>query len=356
MNDKLTSAVLVASMALVLAGPAAADRGDAVRTKREPRQVVTHFFRSGQGLKNLQTVIGTSQHYSIGDGDTFLELARRFDLGYNELVNANPGVDPWVPERGQSLVLPTEWILPRTDHEGLVLNIPEMRFYYYMPSPRPSGRSSMVLSYPVGLGRRDWQNPQAEFKISGKTEDPAWVVPEPIRRERRRELGRNDRLIKGGDPDNPLGSHRIELTLPAYSIHGTNKDWGIGMQVSRGCVRMYAEDIEAFFPIVEVGRKGRFVYQPVKMGMRGGRVFVEVHADIYGVVPWPWLLAQELVEEMGLERYVDRQRLEAVVEAASGIPTDVSYVNWPAEPISAPIEFDERGDPVGDYPPSPDPG
>ena len=87
-----------------------------------------------------------------------------------------------------------------------------------------------------------------------------------------------------------------------------------------------------------------------------GRVFVEVHDDIYGVVPWPWLLAQELVEEMGLERYVDRQRLEAVVEAASGIPTDVSYVNWPAEPISAPIEFDERGDPVGDYPPSPDSG
>ncbi len=319
----------------------------------EARQVVTHFFRGGKGLKDVQTVIGTSQNYAVTDGDTFWDIARRFELGYNELVEANAGIDPWVPEPGQSLVLPTEWILPRTGHEGLVLNIPEMRFYYYMPSPRAGGRSSMVLSYPVGLGRRDWQTPQTEFSIRGKTENPTWVIPESTRRERRREMGRNERIIKGGAPDNPLGGHRIELTLPSYAIHGTNKGWGIGMQVSHGCVRMYAEDIAAFFPIAEVGAKGRFVYQPVKMGMRGGRVFVEVHRDIYGVAPWPWLLAQELVDEMGLGRYVDRERLEAVVEAASGIPTDVSYVAWPAEPVSDPIEFDERGDPTGEYPPVP---
>ena len=317
------------------------------------RQVVTHFFHGGEGLKDLQTVIGTSQHYQVADGDTFLDIARRFGLGYNEMVDANPGTDPWVPDPGRSLVVPSEWILPRTEYEGLVLNIPEMRFYYYIPSPRAGGRSSMVVSYPVGLGRRDWQTPQAEFKIRGKTENPTWVIPESIRRERRREMGRNDRTIQGGDPENPLGAHRIELTLPSYAIHGTNKNWGIGMQVSHGCVRMYAEDIKAFFPSVEIGSKGRFVYQPVKMGMRGGRVFVEVHKDIYGVAPWTWLLAQELVEEMGVGRYVDRERLEAAVEASSGTPTDVSYVDWPAEPLAGPIEFDEYGDPVGEYPPTP---
>jgi len=328
--------------------PAAAE--DAA-TDVPPRQVVTHFFVGGTGeIAGQQTVVGNSQSHKVKRGETFLDIARKYDLGYNELVAANRDLDPWVPEAGADVLLATEWVLPRGDFEGLVLNIPEMRLYYYVPSPRAGGKSSMVVTYPVGLGRQDWQTPQGEFRIRGKTKNPAWVIPDGVKEERIRDFGTSDDVVPGGDPANPLGKYRIELTLPSYAIHGTNKNWGIGMQVSHGCVRMYPEDIEAFFPLVQIGGIGHFVYQPVKVGVRRGRVMVEVHEDIYGVVPWPWLLAQELIEEAGLERYVDRGRLEAALEAASGVPTDISYVGWPDGEPDEPIKFDANGDPIKPYP------
>ncbi len=327
-------------------GAPAAAQDDLEQVEVEPREVVTHFFvpAGSKGSAAMQTVVGHSQAYTLKAGDTFLELSKRFDVGYNEMVSANPDVDPWVPEAGRPIVVPTEWVLPKSDYEGLVLNIPEMRIYYHLPSPRAGAKSSMVVTYPVGLGRQEWRTPQAEFWIRGKTKNPTWVIPESIKKERFEETGATDYSIPPGDPENPLGRYRIELTLPGYAIHGTNKNWGIGMRVSHGCVRMFPEDIEAFFPLVAVGSKGRFVYQPVKVGVRRGRVVVEVHEDIYGVKPWPWLEAMELIEEYGLSSFVDRERLEAAVEAASGIPTDVGHVDWPEEELDVePLEFDEKG-------------
>ncbi len=322
--------------------------GKPIDGKVEPRVVVSHFFVPADkgGSAEMQTVIGNSQAYTIKAGDTFLEISRKFDVGYNELVAAHPELDPWVPQPGVSIVIPTEWVLPKGPYKGLVLNIPEMRFYYYVPSPRRGAESSTVITYPVGLGRRDWQTPQGSFRIRGKTRNPTWVIPESIREERYRETGATDTAIRGGDPQNPLGHYRIELTLPSYAIHGTNKNWGIGMQVSHGCVRMFPEDIKAFFPLVAVGGGGRFTYEPVKVGVQGGRVIVEVHEDIYGVSPWPWMQAQERISEMGLTRYVDSELLEAAVEAQSGVPTDVSYVDWPVEKLDetiTPEDFDDKG-------------
>ncbi len=317
---------------------------------REPRQVVTHFFVGGTGkIAGLQTVIGNSLTHRIRRSETFLEISREYDVGYNELVAANPGIDPWVPPTGRDMLVPAEWVLPAGEFDGLVVNIPEMRMYYYVPSPRAGAKSSMAITYPVGLGRQDWQTPQGAFRVRGKTKNPAWVIPESIKAERIRDSGSTEDVIPGGHPENPLGKYRLELTIPSYAIHGTNKIGGIGMQVSHGCIRMFAEDIEAFFPLVQIGTAGRFVYQPIKLGVRRGRVMVEVHEDIYGVAPWPWLLARELVEGMGLERYVDEKKLEAAVEASSGIPTDVSFVDWSAPEPQEAIRFDKRGDPVKPY-------
>jgi len=342
----------ISVLAILLSVPAAdglAQRGGS--EEPEPRQVVTHFFVGGTGqIAGLQTVVGNSLTHRIRASETFLDISRKYDVGYNELVAANPGIDPWVPTINADMIIPSEWVLPAGDFEGLILNIPEMRLYYYVPSPRAGGRSSMVITYPVGLGRQDWQTPQGAFRVRGKTKNPAWVIPESIKLERIRDHGSTEDVIPGGDPENPLGKYRIELTIPSYAIHGTNKIGGIGMQVSHGCVRMFPEDIEAFFPLVQIGSSGKFVYQPIKLGVRRGRVMVEVHEDIYGVAPWPWLLARELVEEMGLQRYVDEKKLEAAVEASSGIPTDVSYVDWTVPKFDEVIEFDERGDPVKPYP------
>lgn len=299
-----------------------------------PRDLVTYVFDATEGTLAQRTVVGSARIHVIEKGDTFLDLAREYDLGYNELVDANPGVDPWLPTVGTRLVIPSEWVLPAGPREGVVVNIPEMRLYYYLPPERGSGLSS-VVSYPVGLGRQEWRTPRADFRIRGKTKNPVWVLPETVKAERIAEKGFAEDFIPGGHPENPLGRHRIELTLGAYAIHGTNKLWGVGMQVSHGCVRLYPEDIAALFPLAEVGANGRFDYQPVKIGVRNGRVIVEVHEDIYGHTPWLWLEAQAAVRASGLGQLVDQSRLQAAVEAATGIPTDVGLSSWPVPPFQA---------------------
>ena len=289
------------------------------QTQPPNRDLVSHAYRAGS-----ETVVGRLRTYVTQKGDTFLDIARRFGLGYNELLAANVHADPWIPEVGEEILLSTEWVLPDAPHNGLVMNIPEMRMYYYVGR----GSGARVLTFPVGLGRQEWQTPQAEFTVRGKTENPTWVIPDTIRKERLEEDGLTETMIAGGIPENPLGKYRLELTLPSYAIHGTNKDWGIGMKVSHGCVRLYPEDIASLFPIVEVGARGRFVYQPVKVGVTGGRVLVEVHEDIYNAAPWTWRLAQERITALGVGERVDKELLEAAVEAASGIPTDVTKIQW----------------------------
>jgi len=333
----------------ILSPPAPAAVKDKPVEDRAARPVDAFYFFAGDGdAAAVQTVIGKTQVHVARVGETFLEVSRDFDLGYNEIVAANPRVDPWVPKVGTDILIPTEWVLPRGAHEGVVVNIPEMRLYYYLP--KRGGVSSEVITYPVGLGRQDWQTPQAEFRIRGKTRNPTWVIPDSIKAERIEKQGFTEQMIPGGSPDNPLGKYRIELTLPMYGIHGSNKEWGVGMQVSHGCIRMYPEDIETLFHTVQIGVPGHFVYEPIKVGVRGGRVMVEVHDDIYGVAPWPWMLAQQIVKEMGLEKQVDRDRLEAAVEAATGIPTDVSHVKWPTLDGGTPVRFDEKGNPLAPYP------
>jgi L,D-transpeptidase ErfK/SrfK len=299
-----------------------------------PRALVKYSFRAIGEVGAQQTTIGASSTHLVRKGDTFLDLARQYDLGYNELVAANPTVDPWLPAVGTNLVIPSEWILPAGTREGFVVNIPEMRLYYYLPASHGSDAST-VVSYPVGLGRQEWRTPKADFRVRGKTKNPVWVLPETVKVERIAEKGFAEEFIPGGHPDNPLGRHRIELTLGAYAIHGTNKLWGVGMQVSHGCVRLYPEDIAALFPLAEVGAKGRFDYQPVKIGVRGGRVLVEVHEDIYGHTPWLWLEAQAVMQASGLQQYIDQAKLQAAVEAAAGIPTDVGLSEWPDPPREA---------------------
>jgi L,D-transpeptidase ErfK/SrfK len=260
-------------------------------------------------------------------GETFLEIARRFDLGWNEMVAANRHSDPWIPSPEENLVVPTRWLVPDSDRKGLVLNIPEFRLYYY----RDGGRR--VFTVPVGLGREDWQTPRGNFRVRGKTVNPTWVIPESIRKERIADKGFSEYSIPGGHPDNPLGDYRLELTLPSYAIHGSNKEWGVGMPVSHGCLRLYNEDIATLFPLIDVGTEGVFLYQPVKVGLHRGRVLVEVHEDIYGFTPGLHRTAVDLLTRRGWMNQVDPELLEAAVEARTGIPTDIGWV--PGEIASA---------------------
>jgi len=315
----------IAFVLVVLLGsvePAAANRWSEEDFYRKVQLAVPSVVVESNDFAMARSVVGNTRFYSVQKGDTFLDLARFYGLGYNEIEQANPGVDPWIPPEQQAIVLPTEWVLPQGDPKGVIINIPEMRLYYFHEQ-RKAG-PLLVSTFPVGLGRDDWRTPRGTFKVVGKTKDPTWVIPESIREERIREKGRYEKMIPGGSPDNPLGKYRFELSMPGYRIHGTNIPWGVGMQVSHGCIRLYPEDIEQLFPMVPIGTPGEFVYQPVKIGARGGRIFAEVHPDIYTLTPGLFSEARRILAELGWTERVDAKRLQRAVEEQSGVPLDVT--------------------------------
>ena len=302
-------------------------------------------------------IIGNLVSYQLQKGDTLLDVGRWFGVTAKEISNANDKIDWWSPPAGRQIILPDEHILPDTPHVGIVLNIPEMRVYYYFPSPvsgvhrkkKASGVTpaayvevknhpasavvpTVVYTFPVGLGRYDWKTPIGTFTVRGKTRNPTWVVPDNIYKEHLERDGEAEHVVSGDDPDNPLGRYRIELTLPSYALHGTNVPWGVGMEVSHGCVRLYPEDIERLFNKVKIGTPGQFVYQPVKFGWRGDALYVEVHEDLYGMYAGIWAHAQSEVDRLGIQDQIDMQKLEKAIEQKTGVPTYVMPGPAPGTP------------------------
>jgi L,D-transpeptidase ErfK/SrfK len=291
-----------------------------------PREVKTYTFvppaKPGPE-SNERTVIGDVLEYQPEKGDTFFDLARHFDLGYNELVEANPGVDEWIPGHFDTpVIVPQQFVLPSGSYSGIVINVPEMRLYHYRPAGKDGVRT--VVTFPVGLGREEWKTPIGKFTVGEKTVNPTWVIPASIRKERIADKGYSEAMIPGGDPRNPLGKYRMRLSLDLYGIHGTNIPWGVGMLVSHGCVRLYPEDIEKLYPMVPTGTPGAFVYQPIKVGMADGRVYVEVHKDLYGMKPGMYRETRAMLEKHGFMSLVDEEKLRAAALAQTGIPVDVT--------------------------------
>jgi len=327
MNDDPTGVWCRIAACGVVCGVLIAAGGQASWAESDKRALPEYDLLVDTSQGSRGGVIGELRTYLPQKGETFLEISKAFDLGYNEMVLGNRNVDPWIPSTTEPVVLPTRWIVPDAPYRGIVLNIPEMRLYYF---PGKSGQK--IITVPVGLGREDWQTPQGAFRVRGKTVNPAWVIPESIRKERIADNGFSEHVIPGGTPENPLGSYRLELSIPAYGIHGSNKPWGVGMQVSHGCLRLYNEDIATLFQLVDIGTEGVFVYQTVKVGMSRGRVLVEVHEDIYGIEPDLAKTSRGILERRGWTKLVDPEVLDAVVAARSGIPTDVSWVNTVTRP------------------------
>ena len=210
-------------------------------------------------------LIGTTIRYRAVTSDTFVSIAKKFHLGYVELIEANPGVNPWVPD-GEVLVLPDAQILPDAPRQGIVINLAELRLFFYPANGKP------VQSYALGIGRDGWATPLGETTVRGKRENPTWTPPASIRAED----PTLPRVVPAG-PENPLGAHAIYLGWDAYLIHGTNRPAGVGRRVSHGCIRMYAQDVDDLFRQVAVGTAVNVVDQPVKVGWRHGELFLEIH-------------------------------------------------------------------------------
>ena len=261
--------------------------------------------------------------------DTLLDIARRYSIGHQEIVQANPGVDLWIPGEGTPVVVPSRYILPDAPRKGIVLNVPEMRLYYY---PKPTtGEKPVVITHPVSIGRMDWKTPLGKTSVIAKHTDPNWYPPASIKAEHAANGDPLPDVVPAG-PDNPLGRYALRLGKPGYLIHSTNKPFGIGMRVTHGCVRMYPEDIERMFPQVPVNTPVYIVNQPVKVGWLGNSLFMEVHPSLEEeVLPLEEAIAQAekiVADKAGSEaQSADPEAIRLLVEQASGIAVPISRSN-----------------------------
>lgn len=272
-------------------------------------------------------LVGAPRSTAARHADTLIDIARQHNLGYDEIVNANPGVDPWLPGAGTTIELAKHRVLPVAERQGIVINLPEHRLYYF-PKLR-SEEPAEVFSYPVSIGKMDWRTPLGATKIVQKVKDPPWYPPQSVRDEHARKGDILPTVVPAG-PNNPLGRFAMRLGIPggAYLIHGTNRPAGIGMQVTHGCMRLYPEDIEALFGMVAVNTPVTIVNQPFKVGWQGDRLWVEVHPGLKEDVVEPPTLTDlsRLVVEATREALVpvDWAAVQRAYAEARGIPVPVT--------------------------------
>ena len=230
--------------------------------------LATHQFELQPG----DDVIGTLQVTKVQGEDTFSDIARRFNVGYEEMVRANPGIDPWVPGVDRQVVVPTQYVLPNAPREGLVINLAQLRVYYF-PKVK-EGEPQTVITHPIGIGKVGWSTPEGTTKVTSKAKNPTWTPPASVRKEHREAGDPLPRVVPPG-PDNPLGAYKMTLGWPSYLVHGTNKPYGVGMRSSHGCIRFYPEDIAELYDDIPVGTKVTVVNQPFVFGWHQGALFVQ---------------------------------------------------------------------------------
>jgi L,D-transpeptidase ErfK/SrfK len=277
---------------------------------------------------NGDNVIGRNGTDLAAHEDTLFDIARRNGVGYEELVAANPGVDPWLPGDGTEILIPSRYVLPDAPRTGIVVNLPEHRLYYY-PKPK-KGEPAVVITYPISTAKMDWNTPLGITKIVTKEENPNWYPPASVLKEHEERGDPLPKVVPPG-PDNPLGAHKMRLAIPggAYLIHGTNKPAGVGMQVTHGCIRMYPEDVAELFAMVSIGTQVNLIDQPNKAGWQRGTLYVERHAPLEGTsnpLDVDPAVMDRLVTEAATGRpvEVDWSRVQGAYSRQTGVPVPVS--------------------------------
>jgi len=290
-------------------------------------------------------VIGAVSTITARDEDTLVDIARRHGLGYQDIVRANPGINIWVPGKGTEIVLPTRFVLPAVPRRGVVLNLAEYRLYYFPESK--AGETAYVMTYPISIGRMDWETPLGLTKVISKARNPSWYVPQSVLDEHEADGNPLPRIVPPG-PDNPLGEYAMRLGLPGYLIHGTNRPAGVGMRVTHGCVRMFPEDIEYLFGNINLNTSVRIINEPIKMGWDGGKLVIEVHpvlevavagkdedalseegavspddADVIVKDPLTYVTEQFIATTGERAGQLDWHLVEQIVDRSDGIPTPV---------------------------------
>ncbi|WP_420827857.1 L,D-transpeptidase family protein [Billgrantia antri] len=237
----------------------------------------TEWPKGHYPLPEQGDVVGEDYIVEAKAEETLLDIARDNNVGYQEIRRANPDVSVWMPGEGTEVMIPGRFILPPVDREGIVINVAELRLYYYPPAGE--GETPRVETYPIGIGREGFDTPLGKTKTTMNLKDPAWYPPQSVRQEAA-ERGEEAPAVVPPGPDNPLGRHAIMLDIDGYLIHGTNKPDGIGMRASRGCIRMFPEDVASIFDRVPVGTQVHLINQPIKAGWDGNMPYVQVYEPL----------------------------------------------------------------------------
>ncbi|MGZ8143993.1 MAG: L,D-transpeptidase family protein [Methylosarcina sp.] len=280
--------------------------------------IASHEFQLDDG----QSMVGQLAAVNTQENDTLSDIARHYGLGFNDISIANASISPWTPATGSRVLLPLQFILPDAPRKGIVLNLANMRLFYY-----PKKEPGKLYTYPVGIGRQGWHTPMGLTRIAEKTANPSWHVPPSIHREHALKGDTLPSVVRSG-PDNPLGLYAMRLAIPGYLIHGTNKPYGIGMQISHGCVQLYPEDIEVLFKKASVGLPVRIVHQPYLAAWDRDMLYLEAHE------PLPkWASSKKKLQKQLLKQLhkisdkkgvvVDWKKVENILSRADGVPTPI---------------------------------
>jgi L,D-transpeptidase ErfK/SrfK len=288
-----------------------------------PEPVPTHRF----DIDDTTDIVGTVQKTRATKEDTLTDIARRFNIGYEEIVRANPGVDPWLPGE-REIVIPSQFILPNAPRQGIVINAAAMRLFYYPKVKK--GEQQVVHTYPIGIGKVGWKTPEGSTTVVRRTKDPVWRPTASILAEHKKNDDPLPAVVPAG-PDNPLGRFAFYLGWPTYMIHGTNKPAGVGLRSSHGCIRLYPEDIAQLFELAPIGTSVRVVNQPFVFGWHAGELHIQAF-DVLEDDPRNWKKAQaKLLNKAMAERI--QQELKARQEK----------IDWDAV---AKLSHEPRGIPV----------
>ncbi len=297
-----------------------------------------------------QAMVGELASVETRENDTLPDIARHFGLGYNDITAANASVSAWTPRAKSRVLLPLQFIVPDAPRKGIVLNVANMRMFYY-----PKKQPNKVFTYPVGIGRDGWNTPMGMTSVAVKTPNPDWHVPPSIHREHAAKGHFLPSVVRSG-PDNPLGFYAMRLAIGSYLIHGTNKPFGIGMQISHGCVQMYPEDIEVLFKKVSVGTPVRIVHDPYLVAWHNDMLYFEANEPLEKWANSKRLLKKQVSKELTKiakqhNATVDWGKVDRVIQRSDGIPTpvlansqDVAELSKAAVPLAHPGKF--YGQPV----------
>ena len=280
--------------------------------------VEAHEFQ----LKDDQDMVGYLATLETRENDTLSDIARHFGLGYNDISNANPTISPWTPKSGSRVLLPIQFILPDAPHKGIILNLANMRLFYY-----PKQQPDKVFTYPVGIGRQGWNTPMGSTTIVAKRVNPTWVVPESIQQEHIEKGDILPNVVPSG-PNNPLGLYAMQLGFPSYLIHGTNKPYGIGMQISHGCVQLYPEDIEVLFKNASIGLPVKIVHQPYLVAWHQNNLYLEANEPLQKWEHEQPKLKKQLIKQLKVisskkNVSIDWKTVDDVIKKSSGVPTPI---------------------------------